>query len=218
MKIFKIITFGLVVVSLFTCTTVNKTELPDVVEIGEQIWTINNLNESTFRNGDVIPEARSNEEWIAAGRDRKPVWSYYGNDPGNGDRYGKLYNFYAVNDPRELAPEGFKIPSEADWRELASNLGGINSAGIKMKTEQGWVNDVTENKQGIFNALPSGNRNADGVFYFQGEYSFWWTSNSVGRTEVQWMARYAGLKYYSDEITLANSYQRNGLSVRLLKH
>lgn len=217
MKISNIITVGLVVFSLLAINPDAINDSQEVVEIGEQVWTIKNLNVSTFRNGDVIPEAKSNEEWVAAGRDRKPAWSYFNNDPDNGEKYGKLYNWFAVTDPRGLAPEGFKIPSEADWRKLASNLGGMNSAANNMKSEQGWINDVTASKQGIFKGLATGNRNADGVFYYKGEYAFWWTTNSVGRTEITRIARQAVLKYYTDELTIDGSYQRNGLSVRLLQ-
>ncbi len=73
---------------------------------GTQKWTTANLNVSSFANGDSIFEARSAEEWEKAGVDQKPVWCNYDNDPNNGAKYGKLYNWYSVNDPRGLAPKG----------------------------------------------------------------------------------------------------------------
>jgi len=63
-----------------------------------------NLNVSTFRNGDAISEAKTDEEWRTAGENKKPVWYYYDNEYSNGEKYGKLYNWYAVIDPRGLAP------------------------------------------------------------------------------------------------------------------
>ena len=69
------------------------------VTIGEQTWMAENLNVSKFRNGDEIPEAKTNEEWIKAGNEGKPAWCYYENIPANGEKYGKLYNWYAVTDP-----------------------------------------------------------------------------------------------------------------------
>ncbi|TFH48898.1 MAG: hypothetical protein E4G92_02790, partial [Bacteroidia bacterium] len=70
------------------------------VSYGLQVWTVPNLNVSHFRNGDTIPEARSAEEWLKAAEAGAPAWCYQENDPANGNRYGKLYNWYAVNDPR----------------------------------------------------------------------------------------------------------------------
>lgn len=70
------------------------------VKIGDQIWMTRNLNVDKFCNGDPIPETKTNEEWIKAGENGKPAWCYYDNDPANGEKYGKLYNWYAVNDPR----------------------------------------------------------------------------------------------------------------------
>jgi uncharacterized protein (TIGR02145 family) len=106
------------------------------VKIGTQIWTSENLNISTFRNADPIPEARTDEEWKKAGEEGKPAWCYYDNDPKNGTKYGRLYNWYAVNDPRGLAPEGWHVPSEEEWKTLENYLGV--DPGKKMKSTSGW--------------------------------------------------------------------------------
>jgi hypothetical protein len=95
-----------------------------------------NLNVSTFRNGDPIPEAKTDEEWKKAGKEGKPAWCYYENDPKNGAKYGKLYNWYAVNDPRGLAPAGWHVPSDAEWTTLGDQLG--DEASNKMKSTSGW--------------------------------------------------------------------------------
>ena len=70
-----------------------------------------NLNVSRFRNGEIIFEAKTIEEWEKAGENKTPAWCYYNNNPTNGAKYGKLYNWYAVNDIRALAPKGWHIPS-----------------------------------------------------------------------------------------------------------
>jgi uncharacterized protein (TIGR02145 family) len=106
------------------------------VKIGTQTWMTENLNVSTFRNGDPIPEAKTNEEWEKAGKEGKPAWCYYKNDPKNGAKYGKLYNWYAVNDPRGLAPVGWHIPTDAEWITLENQLG--EDAGKKIKSTSGW--------------------------------------------------------------------------------
>ena len=88
------------------------------VKIGDQKWMSVNLNVSHFRNGDSIPEVRTPEDWEKAGKEQKPAWCYYDNNPENQSRLGKLYNWYAVNDPRGLAPEGWHVSSDADWNVL----------------------------------------------------------------------------------------------------
>ncbi len=106
------------------------------VKIGNQTWMAENLNVSTFRNGDPIPQAKTNEEWEKAGKDGRPAWCYYENDPKNGAKYGKLYNWHAVNDSRGLAPTGWHIPTDAEWTTLDNQLG--DAAGKKMKSTSGW--------------------------------------------------------------------------------
>ena len=114
------------------------------VTIGTQVWTTKNLDVSTFRNGEVIPQASSDEAWKAALENKQPAWCYYDNDPANGTKYGKLYNWYAVNDPRGLAPAGYHIPTDAEWTVLTDYLGGEDVvAGKKMKSTSGWDSYTT---------------------------------------------------------------------------
>jgi len=106
------------------------------ITIGKQIWMKENLNVSFFRNGDPIPEARSNEEWIAAGKQGKPVWCSYDNNPKNDEKYGKLYNWFAITDTRGLAPSGWKIPEFEDLNVIDSYL--WSDVGSKLKSNIGW--------------------------------------------------------------------------------
>ena len=115
------------------------------VKIGTQVWTTKNLNVSTFRNGDTIPEVKTNEEWIEAARIQQPAWCYYENDSMNGAKYGKLYNWYAMNDTRGLAPIGYHIPSDVEWKTLVDFIGKESDAGKKMKSTSGW-NSCTMNE------------------------------------------------------------------------
>ena len=123
-----------------TTTTTNNTNIKTVT-IGTQVWMTTNLNVDKFRNGDPIPEAKTNEEWERAGENHQPAWCYYENKAANGTKYGKLYNWYAVNDPRGLAPEGFHVPSDEEWTTLEEYLG--DDAGKKMKSKSGWDNYET---------------------------------------------------------------------------
>jgi len=150
------------------------------VTIGKQVWMSENLNVDKFRNGDPIPEAKTDEEWEKAGENKQPAWCYYDNDPANGAKYGKLYNWYAVNDPRGLAPEGWKIPSDEDWTRLTDFLGGESVAGKKMKSTEFWADNDGESGNGTnesgFSGLPGGGRDNNGTFNGIGKYGYWWSS------------------------------------------
>ncbi len=121
------------------------------VTIGTQVWMTKNLDVATFRNGDQIPEAKTDEEWKQAGKNKQPAWCYYNNDPANVAKYGKLYNWYAVIDPRGLAPNGYHIPSDPEWTKLVEYLGGEEVAGKKMKSTTEWVNYTTDGLQTCLN-------------------------------------------------------------------
>ena len=97
------------------------------VKIGNQEWMSDNLNVDHFRNGDIIPEVKSKDDWKEAGKNGQPAWCYYENDPKNGEKYGKFYNWYAVNDPRGLAPEGWHVPSDGEWTEMINFLDADNN-------------------------------------------------------------------------------------------
>jgi uncharacterized protein (TIGR02145 family) len=108
------------------------------VTIGTQTWMTKNLSVSNFRNGDPIPEVKGNADWLKAGKERKPAWCYFHNDSSEGAIYGKLYNGWAVYDPRGLAPEGWHIPSMGEWDTLIYFLSrgyGKDRALLKMKTK-----------------------------------------------------------------------------------
>jgi len=146
------------------------------VTIGNQVWTTENLNVDKFRNGDPIPEAKTVDEWKAYNQTGNAAWCYYDNDPKNGEKYGKLYNWYAVNDPRGLAPKGWHIPSDQEWTVLTDYLGGEEQAGAKMKSKEGWNNNGNGTNKSGFSGLPGGYRNFNGTFYGVGSYGNWWSS------------------------------------------
>ena len=106
------------------------------VQIGTQTWMVENLNVSTFRNGDPIPEAKNDKEWSMSVESMQPAWCYYDNNPKNGEKYGKLYNWYAVNDPRGLAPAGWHVPGDEEWTKLIDFLGGSGDADEKLKSQK----------------------------------------------------------------------------------
>ena len=174
------------------------------VTIGSQVWMQENLNVDRFRNGDIIPEAKSKEEWERYGKEGKPAWCYYNNDPSNGSRYGKLYNWYAVNDPRGLAPKGWHIPGELEWLRLTDSLG--SSAGSKMKSASG------SNSSG-FAGLPGGYRYNDGTFNGIGDGGYWWSSTEYN-SNVAWSC---DLDYENGVVYRNGSNKAFGFSVRFLR-
>lgn len=152
------------------------------VKIGQQVWMAENLRTSVYRNGDRIRKLDGKREWISQGE--KGAWCYYNNNPGHNKVYGKLYNFYAVEDPRGIAPAGWHVPEYSDILELGDALGGSLVAGGKLKatgTLQGhngfWQSPNTgaSNSSG-FSAIPSGTRAPDGEFYSRGVMMAFWTT------------------------------------------
>ncbi|MEY4573638.1 MAG: hypothetical protein RLZ10_2937, partial [Bacteroidota bacterium] len=130
----------------------------NTVVIGNQTWMAQNLNTTTFRNGDIIPEAKTNEEWVKADKKKQPAWCFYRGNSEEGWKYGKLYNWYAVNDSRGLAPDGWHIPSSEEWTNLINYLGTEN-IGEKIKTTEGWFQDGNGNNESGFSGFPGGHRN-----------------------------------------------------------
>jgi uncharacterized protein (TIGR02145 family) len=160
---------------------VTKSKDSGTVTIGTQNWAVANLNVTTFRNGDTIPEAKTNKEWVSAGESGKPAWCYYNNDPANGLKFGKLYNWHAVNDPRGLAPAGWSLPGDADWTKLAYYLGGPEASGRKMKTTSGWIDGNTGTNESGFTGFAGGYRVENGTFLNLGSIGTWWSSTE-GKT------------------------------------
>lgn len=202
-------------VDSITVNSDSKEELPHKeIVIGKQIWSSKNLNLDKFRNGDSIIETKSNDEFAQACISGKPAWFYYGNDLANGEKYGKLYNWYAVSDPRGLAPEGWHIPSDEDWKSLIDYLGGTEVAGEKMKNTKEWGGTDSEitNESG-FSGLPGGKCD-DQESMEIGETGCWWSSTDSNET----MAMNIELSDIFSSVSICESNKKYlGYSVRCLK-
>ena len=103
-----------------------------------QEWMAENLSVFYFRNGDPIPVVKTAEAWEKAGENSEPACCYYENNAEYGKTYGVLYNWHAVNDPRGLAPEGWHVPTDAEWTVLTNYLDAAENEGTKMKSTSGW--------------------------------------------------------------------------------
>lgn len=147
------------------------------VEIGSQVWMKANLDAKVFKNGDEIFQARNQADWENAYSEKIPAWSFYENLEENGEVFGLIYNYYAIVDPRGLAPQYWRIPTISDWNDLFNFNGGIVEAGKKLKSAEYWINKTGTNTSG-FNALPGGERYIAGYFGSKGLVSSFWTSTT----------------------------------------
>lgn len=155
------------------------------VSIGNQIWMSENLAVKNFRNGDPIPQAKTREEWKKANEDCTPAWSYYEHNEEFAKKVGVLYNWFAVIDPRGLAPEGWHIPTVDDVTVLSEFLGGEDIAGKKLKSNKDWFRNGHGDNTSGFNALGGGSRDMEGYFAYIVRVGLWWTvdeyNNDIAR-------------------------------------
>jgi uncharacterized protein (TIGR02145 family) len=197
-------------------TTSNSANYSSIL-IGTQNWMDKNLNVSTYQNGDIIQYVSDPAAWAAL---TTGAWCYYNNDPANNAIYGKLYNWYAVNDPRGLAPKGWHIPTDAEWTTLSTTLGGDAVAGWKMKTigTTIWNSDNTgaTNESG-FSALPSGRRYLAGtagyIFGFLGSQINFWSATSIYPT----IAGISFLTSGAGNLVRSDAPKKYGYSVRCVR-
>ena len=206
----------------------------DYLTYGDQVWTVDNAEMVTYRDGTPIPEVTDNTEWEAL---TTGAWSYYNNDTTK----PRLYNWFAVmgfhdTDPntpnKEFAPEGWHVPSDAEWTTLENHLiaNGYNYDGTltenyiakAMASTTGWIsdtgtgapgNDQSLNNDSGFNAFPEGYRYYVGSFYFEGYYAVFWSSTE-NITSNAWY-RYSNNNSYNLYRPYGN--KRDGLSVRFVR-
>ena len=183
------------------------------VTICNQVWATKNLNVTTYRNGEQIPYVTDPTAWanLTTG-----AYCSYNNDPANDVIYGKLYNWFAVNDQRGLAPTGYHVPTDTEWTTLTTCLGEEALEGGKMK-ETGtthWLdpNEGANNSSG-FTALPGGFRGYNGTFYDIGGNGLWWSS-SENEPAYAW---YRVLSYDNTSVGRYYDYEATGFSVRCLR-
>ena len=142
------------------------------VLIGEQCWFAENLRSENYDNDDAIPSGLSNSEWSSTSSGATAV---YGASAPHLEAYGRLYNWFAVNDPRGLCPSGWHVPTDVEWTILTDHLGG--EPGSQMRATYGWNGYNGTNSSG-FTALPGGARFYDGLYFNAGYLGNWWSSSS----------------------------------------
>jgi uncharacterized protein (TIGR02145 family) len=187
------------------------------ITIGSQVWMVENLKTTKYKNGTSIPNITTSWTNLQNG-----AYCWYNNNNANKNTYGALYNFHAVN-TGNLAPNGWHIPTDSEWSTLINYLGGSQSASLMLR-EAGFThwqspNTGATNKSG-FTALPGGHKTAPGLggidFYDLGNWAYWWSSTAY----VTGYARYRSIGYggalWGEEPGDTNQIY-NGLSVRCVK-
>jgi len=187
------------------------------VKIGNQIWMVENLKVTHYRNGDLIANVIDNSAWsnLSTG-----AYYVYDNDVNieadlkQDFNYGKLYNWYALGDRRNVSPTGWHVASDKEWKTLISFLGGENIAGGKLKSVSFWQNENIDASDIVgFSALPVGFRSLDGRVGAQGQTGYFWSSTPNDMNTSYFIS----ISYNSGEAKSGTSNIGNGFSVRCVK-
>jgi uncharacterized protein (TIGR02145 family) len=197
------------------------------VIIGNQEWMAENLKVTRYSNGDSIPNVTDGSEWAGLSTG---AYCTYDNNAFNAAVYGHLYNWYAVNDSRGIAPVGWHVPTDDEWKELEMYLGmsqsAADSAGIGCRgTDEGgklkrvgtfyWnsPNTGATNESG-FSALPGGIRHSDdGNFNSMGRFATFWSSTE----RYSYTAWGRNLDYRTAHVDRLNTNRKYGFSVRCVR-
>ena len=204
-----------------------------IVEIGSQCWFAENLRSVHYANGDAIPGNLNDAEWTSTSSGAQTVYGegsstvYNGSDDevANLETYGRLYNWYAVDDSRGLCPSGWHVPTDGECMSLEMELGMSSSAAANIGyrgTDQGaqlkasaadspsWNGTNTSG----FSALPGGLRNGyNGDFSNEGYGGYWWSASPYGPSYAWNRKLYSG----SDDVDRYYNLHRYGFSVRCLR-
>lgn len=198
------------VITYGTMTDQNGHVYPTVI-IGGREWMAENLRSTTYANGAAIANVTMDGAWTTLGTG---AWCHYRNNPAFDVPYGKLYNWYAVNDSRNVCPTGWHVPTDADWTALADSLGGWLVAGAALKSTVLWYPTNSATNTSGFSALPGGDRiYVDGTFDTAAYDGYWWTATTFS-TNSAW-GRSMGNE--SINLTRTDYQKKSGFSVRCVR-
>jgi uncharacterized protein (TIGR02145 family) len=195
----------------------------NLVGIGSQCWFKENLRSDNYRNGDAIPGNLNDGEWTSTtsgaqtvyGEGSSAVCDGSSDETANLATYGRLYNWYAVNDARGLCPTGFHVPTDGEWTVLENFLGGSSVAGAKMKSSSSDTPPWNGTNSSGFSALPGGGRNDyDGDVNFEGLSGYWWSSSASGADYVWFRGLASAIGYVNRDDYYRRRY---GFSVRCVR-
>ncbi len=198
-------------------------------------WSVENLKLKHFKNGDPIPKATTKQEWITAFEEGKPAYCFYNNDSTLGEQFGYIYNWFALADPRGLAPEGTRVANQNDWDTLFMFINsrqdpktGVEPNNTVMKSltsdrlrsTQGWSNARESFNMFNFNVLPGGYRLSDGTFSGNGSVTGIWVrdTKSYGKTSKSWAYTSPYMLFGGDspDAKELTENKRNGFYIRVI--
>ena len=202
------------------------------VEMGDQCWFTDNLRTAVYGNGDTIPSLLTNTSWFQTLEGATAVYGdgsfintacgYYNtasswvcDETQSLPVFGRLYNWYAVDDTRGLCPTGWHVPTDEEWTNLRSYViqqGFILTEGLALKTTNGWDEDGNGTDDFGFSGQPSGRRGSGGGFTAAERFGYWWSSTQTG--DQAW---FQTLSYNSSAFVRSYEYPRHGLSVRCIQ-
>jgi len=192
-----------------------------VVKIGNQWWMAENLKVTHYRNGDPVPNVTDGEEWSNL---TTCAYCYNDNNDSLGNIYGALYNWYTGVDERNIAPEGWHVPTDEEWEELAQFISDDNggyyngiyywyNVGTHLKTTSGWGLSGSGTDDYGFTGLPAGYRGTSGSYYGMGRYAIFWSATEYDSGSAWGRALY----YNSARFTRIRNYESYGFSVRCVR-
>lgn len=178
------------------------------VKIGSLCWMQENLKTTKYNNNQSIPTSLTNAEWV---NDTEGAMAIYNDDADLEDIYGRIYNWNAVNTGK-LCPKGWRVPTEEEWDDLITELGGEVLAGGKLKAvSMLWdAPNTGASNESEFTALPAGLKFNNGSYDLLGEYTSFWSATSITENE-SWAY---SLISTNEEISKDNASKRSGLSCR----
>ena len=198
----------------------------ETIQIGEQCWFAENLRSENYENGDAIPSNLSDGEWSSTNSGAVAVYgegssscNTYSPDGDACDpnwslaEYGRLYNWYAVDDERGLCPNGWSTPGDDNWQQMVQVLGGDEVAGSTMKSQSGWDQGGNGTNSSGFNATPAGLKVFDGGFLDAGWVTYWWTS-SAHQIDASYNR---SVNWPDGDVSLSSNDNNYGFSIRCMK-
>ncbi len=197
------------------------------IQIGDQLWMAKNLTVTHYRDGTPIPQIQDNFQWVGLSTG---AYSIYDNSESHAENYGYDYNWFAVTDVRQIAPEGWHVPTDSEWKELEIYLGmpqnsidvigwrGSNEGSKLAGSAELWNNGALENDPEFgsagFSGLPSGFRNYfGGVHILPGYSAYFWASTASSSSD----AWYRRLDHHTSEIFRHHYDKGGGFSIRCVK-
>ena len=192
------------------------------VQIGDQCWFAENLRNECYQNGDSIPAELDDNEWYTTtsgamtviGEGNSDCYSSNCDQTFSLNEYGRLYNWYSVDDSRGICPNGWHVPTENEWTTLTTTLGGMDVAGLALKSEEGWGAGFNGTNSSGFSALPGGWRWHQGWYEMNGGFGFWWGS-TMGNSNPTFRALGSSEEVFTGDEGYEDA--NNGMSLRCIQ-